>query len=248
MHATSTAGVPAALAPLLANARSRDGEVRDEPRACEGGRLHGHRHAPDPGHGLALHESGQHEVRHHEATDPRLRQARIAVAARCVRVGVPRQACQGAASRSDVRVVRGCVSLQGRATSSQPRREDECAQKSPESGAAFAFWHPDFVTLAPVALVPEPRRHLRGDEPAHAALQQGLDDAREMRRAPGTRKCPARRRARRQRVAAGRSSCPKAARSTNSPTPGSATSSSPSTSTLPRSSTISGEPVTSVPS
>jgi hypothetical protein len=52
----------------------------------------------------------------------------------------------------------------------------------------------------------------------------------------------------RQRAAAGRSSCPKAARSTNWPTRGSATSSPFSTSTFPRSRTVSGEPVTSVPS
>ena len=49
-------------------------------------------------------------------------------------------------------------------------------------------------------------------------------------------------------AAAGRSSSPKRARSTNWPIPGRATTSSPSTSTLPRSSTSSGEPVTSVPS
>src|SRR5215208_7241794 len=45
-----------------------------------------------------------------------------------------------------------------------------------------------------------------------------------------------------------RSSCPKRARATYCPIPAEATSSSPSTSTLPRSSTTSGEPVTSVPS
>jgi hypothetical protein len=45
-----------------------------------------------------------------------------------------------------------------------------------------------------------------------------------------------------------RSSSPKRARGTNRPIPGSATSSSLSTTTFPRSSTISGAPVTVVPS
>ena len=78
-------------------------------------------------------------------------------------------------------------------------------------------------------------------EPAESTILHGgaPDKGEDVRRAP--RSC-------RQRAAVGRSSCPKAARSTNSPTPGSATSSPPSTSTLPRSSTISGDPVTSVPS
>ena len=61
--------------------------------------------------------------------------------------------------------------------------------------------------------------------------------------------CPAHLRAAgRQRAAAGRSSCPNAARSTNSPTPGSASNSPDSTRTFPRSITSSGDPVTSVPS
>jgi hypothetical protein len=34
--------------------------------------------------------------------------------------------------------------------------ETDCAKTSPESGAAFGFWHPDFVTLHVWAWYPNP--------------------------------------------------------------------------------------------
>ena len=50
--------------------------------------------------------------------------------------------------------------------------ETDCAKTSPESGAAFGFWHPRLRDAARLGLVPEPGRRLRGHEPARASLQR----------------------------------------------------------------------------
>ena len=149
--------------------------------------------------------------------------------------------------RSDVRLVRGCMPLQGRHVRVQGHpggmRTAESAVGRPVRVLASGLRH-----VAPLGVVPEPPTGCLRDEPAGEAVQQGL--VREpARRAPdkgeGVRRPPVQLG---QRVAAGKSSCPNAARSTNWPTPGSTASSPASTSTVPRSMTSSGEPVTSVPS
>ena len=93
------------------------------------------------------------------------------------------------------------------------------------------------------------------DQPRRLRRRRGRPGLRRPRAADGARRGERRVRAARAAragyaaaVAAGRSSSPNFARRTNCPMPGSATSSSPSTSTWPRSSTVSGVPVTSVPS
>ena len=53
-------------------------------------------------------------VRRQEAADPRVRQAGLVVAARRLRVGLPREAEDGTAPGRDVRLVRRGVPLQGR--------------------------------------------------------------------------------------------------------------------------------------
>ena len=73
-------------------------------------------------------------VRRHEAADPRLREARLDVAARRVRVGLPEEAGEGAAARRDVRLVRGGVPLQGRHVRASRPTRTTCAPKSPQSG------------------------------------------------------------------------------------------------------------------
>jgi hypothetical protein len=43
--------------------------------------------------------------------------------------------------------------------------EDECARRSPESGAKFSFWHPDLVTLHLWAWYPNPDGIYNGTNP-----------------------------------------------------------------------------------
>ena len=43
--------------------------------------------------------------------------------------------------------------------------QDECATTSPQSGAAFAFWHPDFVTLHVWLWYPNPNGIFAGMNP-----------------------------------------------------------------------------------
>ena len=171
-HAMTSTGVPQAACPARRQRTHRDGQVCDEPRPREERRLHGHRHAPDPGHGLALHEPGVHEVRRHEAADPRLRQARRPMAARRLRVGLPVEAGQAAASRGDLRLVRGRVSLQGR-TFVPAASQDDCAPTSPETGAPFGFWHPDFVTLHLWLWYPNPDGIYAGMNPLISPFNKG---------------------------------------------------------------------------
>jgi hypothetical protein len=55
--------------------------------------------------------------------------------------------------------------------------EAACAPKSPDSGAAFTFWHPGPGHDAPVAVVPEPRGRVQLHKPAHLTVQQRLNAA-----------------------------------------------------------------------
>jgi hypothetical protein len=61
-------------------------------------------------------------------------------------MGLHREAGQPAAARRHLRVVRGGLPLQGRDLRAAAA-EDQCARRSPQTGARFNFWHPDLVTL-----------------------------------------------------------------------------------------------------
>src|SRR5581483_12423639 len=117
------------------------------------------------------------------------------------------------------------------------RRTFEHAERRPQAGVAAA----DDRDVGPRVAV----QHRRVDAAAFGR-ERLLEPPR--RRGPGRdrRFHPDRLQARAS--AAGFSSSPNFARLTNWPMPGFATSVSPSTSTLPRSSTVSGDPCTSVPS
>ena len=91
-------------------ARRRRSTPRPRPRKEE--RLR-HHHPDDPGDGLALHEPEDHDVRRPQAADPRLRKrARRGSSSRSS--GCSRRSGEGAASRGDLRLVRGGLPLQGR--------------------------------------------------------------------------------------------------------------------------------------
>ena len=73
--------------------------------------------------------------------------------------------------------------------------EADCAEKSPESGSAFGSSAPGPRDPPSLALVPEPGRHLRRDEPADEAAAPagcdisrtcavGVDKGEDVRRAP----------------------------------------------------------------
>jgi len=51
--------------------------------------------------------------------------------------------------------------------------EADCADKSPESGAAFAFWHPDFVTLHAWVWYPNPDGIFAGMNPLMKPFNRG---------------------------------------------------------------------------
>jgi len=51
--------------------------------------------------------------------------------------------------------------------------EADCAQKSPESGAAFGFWHPDFVTLHAWVWYPNPDGVFAGMNPLVKPFNKG---------------------------------------------------------------------------
>lgn len=51
--------------------------------------------------------------------------------------------------------------------------EADCAQKSPESGAAFGFWHPDFVTLHVWVWYPNPDGIFAGMNPLVKPFNKG---------------------------------------------------------------------------
>ena len=51
--------------------------------------------------------------------------------------------------------------------------EADCAKTSPESGAAFGFWHPDFVTLHLWAWYPNPDGVYAGMNPLVAPFNKG---------------------------------------------------------------------------
>ena len=51
--------------------------------------------------------------------------------------------------------------------------EDECAPKSPQSGAAFGFWHPDLVTLHLWAWYPNPDGVFSGTNPLMRPFNAG---------------------------------------------------------------------------
>jgi hypothetical protein len=51
--------------------------------------------------------------------------------------------------------------------------QDQCAQQSPQSGAAFAFWHPDFVTLHLWVWYPNPDGIFTGMNPLVRPFNKG---------------------------------------------------------------------------
>ncbi|MGH3110485.1 MAG: hypothetical protein ACRDQT_06165 [Gaiellaceae bacterium] len=51
--------------------------------------------------------------------------------------------------------------------------EDACAEKSPESGAAFGFWHPDLVTLHTWVWYPNPDGIFAGANPLLKPFNRG---------------------------------------------------------------------------
>jgi hypothetical protein len=51
--------------------------------------------------------------------------------------------------------------------------QDDCATKSPQSGAPFAFWHPDFVTLHLWLWYPNPNGVYAGMNPLVRPFNQG---------------------------------------------------------------------------
>jgi hypothetical protein len=51
--------------------------------------------------------------------------------------------------------------------------EDACAKQSPESGAPFAFWHPDFVTLHLWVWYPNPDGIFSGMNPLVRPFNKG---------------------------------------------------------------------------
>lgn len=51
--------------------------------------------------------------------------------------------------------------------------QDDCAPKSPESGAPFAFWHPDFVTLHLWLWYPNPDGIYAGMNPLISPFNKG---------------------------------------------------------------------------
>ena len=52
--------------------------------------------------------------------------------------------------------------------------QNACAAKSPQTGAAFNFWHPDLVTLHVWAWYPNPSGVFIRHEPADAPFQRRL--------------------------------------------------------------------------
>ena len=73
-------------------------------------------------------------LRREEAADPRVRQARLVVAARRVRVGLPREAEDGTAPGGDVRLVRRRVPLQGRHVHLHCEPGGVCAEEPADRG------------------------------------------------------------------------------------------------------------------
>jgi hypothetical protein len=51
--------------------------------------------------------------------------------------------------------------------------QDDCAQQSPESGAPFGFWHPDFVTLHLWLWYPNPDGIFAGMNPLMRSFNKG---------------------------------------------------------------------------
>jgi hypothetical protein len=51
--------------------------------------------------------------------------------------------------------------------------QDACARKSPQSGAAFGFWHPDLVTLHVWAWYPNPAGVFSGMNPLMHPFNKG---------------------------------------------------------------------------
>ena len=66
-----------------------------------------------------------------------------------------------------------------------------CPSRSPQTGAAFKFWHSRLITLTLLDLVPEPVRALHGNEPNGQPVQPGLRVDRLQAAAPRTRPGPA---------------------------------------------------------
>jgi hypothetical protein len=52
------------------------------------------------------------------------------------------------------------------------RRESACAKTSPESGAAFSFWHPDLVTMHLWLWYPNPDGVFNGTNPLIAPFSR----------------------------------------------------------------------------
>ena len=112
------------------------------------------------------------DFRRHEAADPRVREARLDVAARRVRVGLPEEAGEAAAAGRDVRLVRGGLPLQGRDVR-VPGRPERVRREEPAVGAAFGFWHPDLVTMHVWAWYPNPAGVYSGMNPLMHPFNKG---------------------------------------------------------------------------
>ena len=134
------------LAPLVADARFATAKFATSLRRAEAGRLPDDRHAAHPGHGLAPHEPEHLRVRRDEAADPRLRQARPSLAARRLQwVFTQRPVPDPLPGAQYGSFPAACHYVDG--TFVPEPNQANCPRRSPISGARFAFWHPDFVTL-----------------------------------------------------------------------------------------------------
>src|SRR5438128_6005880 len=125
---------------------------------------------------MALPESEGDRLRRAPAADPRLCKAWLALAACRVRVGLSDEAREGAAPRGDIRLFRSRLSLQGRHIRLQGDPGWVCDDQSADR-CGVRLLAPRSGHAPRLALVPEPGRPLRRDEPTDAPLQPRLTSA-----------------------------------------------------------------------
>ena len=107
-----------------------------------------------------------------QAADPRVRQARLDVAARRVRVGLPEEAGEGAAAGGDVRLVRGGLPLQGRHVR-VPGEPGVVRPEEPAVGRGVQLLAPDLVTLHVWLWYPNPDGVFAGMNPLMTPFNKG---------------------------------------------------------------------------
>jgi hypothetical protein len=126
-----------------------------------------------PGHGSSLPESRHHGLRHHEAADPGVREAKAYLAARRLRVGLHGAAGHPAATRRGVRLLRGRMPLRRRNLRAGCGRGRLPADE-PGERRQVRLLAPDLRHPPPLGLVPEPGWDLPRHQPARESFQRRL--------------------------------------------------------------------------